>query len=388
MSDSKNNKESTMENLDTRSLQYLAGVKKTIEECGMMGTMPSPKTPATINVTAGSAEELSGMLKDLMGLAGVHKVEPEHMPMDNPESPTKVISAPPMKAEPSHGDDMKRLLSMMDTEHDIEEDSMNPGNERVYDNSPEEEGKAKGNWANGEGDVDNNFSNALVGKDKHHKEAYESLFAEYKEFVAESKKSKGKKCNECGNWMSECSCDEVKESKKSKCCCKEKGKKKCPVHGKMDENLLPQQRAIQAELDKKYGGGVVRTGTGRAEKQGRIGAKIAQDIIGADRDRPNRTGQGEPSFNHRITRGSRNREESMNEVGYNTLPAPAVAEGKKKPSAGMSKKAKSKLVKKAKKGGDIGKKGKNFEKVAKKAGGGEKGKRIAAAAMWKNAAKK
>jgi len=32
MSDSKNNKESTMENLDTRSLQYLAGVKKTIEE--------------------------------------------------------------------------------------------------------------------------------------------------------------------------------------------------------------------------------------------------------------------------------------------------------------------------------------------------------------------
>jgi hypothetical protein len=58
-----------------------------------------------------------------------------------------------------------------------------------------------------------------------------------------------------------------------------------------------------------------------------------------------------------------------------------------KPSAGMSKSAKSALVKKAKAGKDIGKPGKSFDKVAKAAGGGEKGKKIAAAAMWKNAAK-
>jgi hypothetical protein len=57
------------------------------------------------------------------------------------------------------------------------------------------------------------------------------------------------------------------------------------------------------------------------------------------------------------------------------------------PSAGMSKGAKSALVKKAKAGGDIGKPGKSFDSVAKAAGGGEKGKKIAAAAMWKNAAK-
>jgi hypothetical protein len=56
-----------------------------------------------------------------------------------------------------------------------------------------------------------------------------------------------------------------------------------------------------------------------------------------------------------------------------------------KPSAGMSKDAKSALVKKAKSGGDIGKPGKSFDKVAKAAGGGEKGEKIAAAAMWKNA---
>jgi hypothetical protein len=57
------------------------------------------------------------------------------------------------------------------------------------------------------------------------------------------------------------------------------------------------------------------------------------------------------------------------------------------PSKGMSKGEKSSLVKKAKSGGDIGKPGKSFDKVAAKAGGGEKGKKIAAAAMWKNAAK-
>ena len=60
-----------------------------------------------------------------------------------------------------------------------------------------------------------------------------------------------------------------------------------------------------------------------------------------------------------------------------------VAEAKK-PSAGLSKKEKSDVVKKAKAGKDIGKKGKGFEKIAKAAGGGEKGQKIAAAAMWKN----
>jgi len=56
-----------------------------------------------------------------------------------------------------------------------------------------------------------------------------------------------------------------------------------------------------------------------------------------------------------------------------------------KPSAGLSKAKKSAIVKKAKAGGDIGKPGKSFDKVAKAAGGGEKGEKIAAAAMWKNA---
>ena len=58
-----------------------------------------------------------------------------------------------------------------------------------------------------------------------------------------------------------------------------------------------------------------------------------------------------------------------------------------KPSAGLTKAQKSATVKDAKAGKDIGKPGKSFDKVAKAAGGGEKGKKIAAAAMWKNKAK-
>jgi hypothetical protein len=57
----------------------------------------------------------------------------------------------------------------------------------------------------------------------------------------------------------------------------------------------------------------------------------------------------------------------------------------------MTKDDKSNLVKKAKKGEDIGKRGKGFKDVEKKAekeyGSKEAGEKVAAAAMWKNAAK-
>lgn len=64
----------------------------------------------------------------------------------------------------------------------------------------------------------------------------------------------------------------------------------------------------------------------------------------------------------------------------------------KKPSAGLTKKQKSAVSKKAHAGKDIGKKGPGFEKVAKAAekqyGSKEAGERVAAAAMWKNVKRK
>jgi len=69
-----------------------------------------------------------------------------------------------------------------------------------------------------------------------------------------------------------------------------------------------------------------------------------------------------------------------------------LLEAKKKPSAGLTKKQKSTIAKKAASGKDIGKKGKGFEKIASKAakkyGSKERGQAVAAAAMWKSAAKK
>ena len=62
--------------------------------------------------------------------------------------------------------------------------------------------------------------------------------------------------------------------------------------------------------------------------------------------------------------------------------------GTVKPSSGLTKKQKSSTAQSAKAGKDIGKKGKMFDKVAAKAakkyGSAEAGKRVAAAAMWKN----
>ena len=64
----------------------------------------------------------------------------------------------------------------------------------------------------------------------------------------------------------------------------------------------------------------------------------------------------------------------------------------KHPGKGVSKKKRSEIVKRAKKGEDIGKPGKKFSEVEKKAaeryGSEESGKRVAAAAMWKAAHKK
>jgi hypothetical protein len=121
--------ENTMENLNLESLRYLSGINKTIAECGMGVPMGSPSTPASINITAGSGSELTGMLKDIMNLAGVHKVEPHHMPIDGP-GPSAIVNAPPMSAGPQ----MKDLIAMVDEPEDgPHADSMNDADDEQED---------------------------------------------------------------------------------------------------------------------------------------------------------------------------------------------------------------------------------------------------------------
>jgi hypothetical protein len=78
------------------------------------------------------------------------------------------------------------------------------------------------------------------------------------------------------------------------------------------------------------------------------------------------------------------KEKKCNECGMYESKCGCSMKESAKPSAGLSKAKKSATVKDAKAGKDIGKPGKGFDKLAKKAGGGEKGEKIAAAAMWKN----
>jgi len=79
----------------------------------------------------------------------------------------------------------------------------------------------------------------------------------------------------------------------------------------------------------------------------------------------------------------------INETSLVSLMSDVLNE-KKKPSAGLNKAQKSAIVKKAKKGGDIGKKGKGFAAVEKAAekGGAKNPQAVAASAMWKSAAKR
>ena len=86
-----------------------------------------------------------------------------------------------------------------------------------------------------------------------------------------------------------------------------------------------------------------------------------------------------------------NEEEPVDDMNLQSM-MEDLLEAKKKPSAGLTKKQKSTIAKKAAAGKDIGKKGKGFEMIAKKAakkyGSKERGQAVAAAAMWKSAAKK
>jgi hypothetical protein len=70
-----------------------------LSECGPMGMMDGmggmsqPHSPASINMTAATGDELSGMLKDIMSLAGINKAEPEQTGID--VEPMMALTAEP-----------------------------------------------------------------------------------------------------------------------------------------------------------------------------------------------------------------------------------------------------------------------------------------------------
>ena len=164
-----------------------------LAECGPMGMMGDmqerPAMPASINMTAGSGEELSDMLATIMQLAGVHKVEPAHMGMDH--DPMTLTAEPAVVAGPhaSDGEVMRGVLDKMNPEMDDEEgeeEGEEETDEAQYDNSPSDPRKPPPFGANqhahqenqpGQGDrMDGNMPKATMEQ---------QLLADYKKFVNE-----------------------------------------------------------------------------------------------------------------------------------------------------------------------------------------------------------
>jgi len=131
-----------------------------LEECGPMGMMDSmggmekPSTPASMNITAGSGDELANMLATIMQLAGVKQDAPGDM---GGEPGVEIMTAEPeVSVEPMSGGDAMR--SMMD--------KLNP-----MDDSGEEGGddvsKAHGDFDNdGDHDMDDHEKEKKDGEEE------------------------------------------------------------------------------------------------------------------------------------------------------------------------------------------------------------------------------
>jgi hypothetical protein len=210
---------------DMASLRALSGLKS-LEECGMGmgGMMPEmsiaperPSTPATINMTAGSGEELGDLLTTIMSLAGQKSadtvsagpaldntppaagiLEPASGGMSAADNMRSVIDKlNPMDGDDSKGggDDVSKSHGDLDNDgdHDMDDHDMEkkqPVDE--YDNTPSDptdkdefDANAHAHQENqpGQGDrMDGTSPKAYADMN----EAVTDLFAQYKKFVSEN----------------------------------------------------------------------------------------------------------------------------------------------------------------------------------------------------------
>lgn len=109
-----------MSELEDANMLGDQGVAEGSAACGMspMPDMARPHTPASVNITAGSGEELSNMLKDIMSLAGVHKVEPHELGVE--PAPVTLTAQPMTVMGPavSAGDEMRAVIDRINGDHD------------------------------------------------------------------------------------------------------------------------------------------------------------------------------------------------------------------------------------------------------------------------------
>lgn len=193
-----------------------------VDECGMMpGMVPEmgmdlapekPSMPASINMTAGSGDELSNMLATIMQLAGQNKPVSAAPPVDNAPPAPGILE--PAGGDMSPADNMRSVIDKLnpmddeggeddvnkahgdldnDGDHDMDDHDMEkkePVDE--YDNTPSDpndknefDANAHAHQENqpGQGDrMDGDRPKAYADMN----EAVTDLFAQYKKFVSEN----------------------------------------------------------------------------------------------------------------------------------------------------------------------------------------------------------
>lgn len=179
-----------------------AKTNSSLKECGSLGGMMQPQIPAslTINATAASGSEVSGMLMDIMKLAGVHKVDQSELGIE--KEPVTMTMEPVISASPEiHGEpEMGDMVDMIDRMND--DKSEDQADEGMWDNSPSDNMRGPEGYKafQDHGDLAKNPAmGGDVPKDHEHRSRVRNqptattedmeaeLYAEYREFVSEGK---------------------------------------------------------------------------------------------------------------------------------------------------------------------------------------------------------
>lgn len=167
--------------MELKDLRNLAG----LSECGMGPMSSQPSTPASMSVSAASGSELSSMLKDLMSLAGLQKVEPSHLGVE--PAPMKLLPEPVKAVGPVASDSsvMRGIADKLNLDKDDEEVKA----DEAWDNTPAspepKEPFDAEEYAHHENPPGAGKGRRTAQPNATVEEIAESLFAEYAKFISE-----------------------------------------------------------------------------------------------------------------------------------------------------------------------------------------------------------